>query len=211
MSSVTSRFVLEKILAPGHDAPLSLLRVTSLTIAIVACFPVTCRSQATVAFWLDERQPASWNTPGPPIPTAPRAQGVVDPRCREMARPPQTEEDKRLRDQGWDLVGAFQGGWDILVIRGTAGYDGMCRPRQFQDFVFVRGAFAGTLSPWVMDSRADGALARVSLQSNRRLIAEYDRHAATDPLCCPSRTTSVVFDIVSDGPALRPVSASTSR
>jgi hypothetical protein len=77
-----------------------------------------------------------------------------------MARPPQTEEDKRLRDQGWDLVGAFQGGWDILVIRGTAGYDGMCRPRQFQDFVFVRGAFAGTLSPRVMDSRADGALAR---------------------------------------------------
>ena len=79
-----------------------------------------------------------------------RIQGNTDPRCREGARPPQLDEDKRLRDQGWDLVGAYQGGWQILVIRGTAGYDGMCRPLQYQDFVFVRGVFAGTLSlrPW---------------------------------------------------------------
>jgi hypothetical protein len=87
----------------------------------------------------------------------------------------------------------------------------MCRPRQFQGFVFVRGTFAGTLSPRTMDSRTDGALARVSLESGRRLIAEYNRYAAADPLCCPSGTTSVVFDIASDGPALRPVSTSTSR
>lgn len=186
-------------------------RVASLAIVIAACGPVTGLSQVTVASWLDEPQPASWNTPRPPIPAAPPVQGVVDPRCRELARPPQAEEDKRLRDQGWDLVGAFHGGWEILVIRGTAGYDGMCRPRQFQDFVFVRGTFAGTLSPRAMDSRTDGALARVSLQSGQRLIAEYDRYAATDPLCCPSGTTSVVFDIASAGPALRPVSTSTSR
>ena len=98
----------------------------------------------------------------------------------------------------------------MLVIRGTAGYDGMCRPRQFQDFVFLRGAFAGTLSPRAMDSRSDGALRRVSLQGPSRLMAEYDRYAATDPLCCPSRTTIVVFDVPSDGQALRPVSVSTT-
>jgi len=163
------------------------------------------------ASWLDEPQPASWNTPSPVIPAAPPVEGVVDPRCRVLARPPQTEEDKRLRDRGWGLVGAFHGGWDILIIHGTAGYDGMCRPRQFQGFVFVRGTFAGTLSPRAMDSRTDGALARVSLESGRRLIAEYNRYAATDPLCCPSGTTSIVFDIASDGPAVRPVSTSTSR
>jgi hypothetical protein len=84
-----------------------LVRVTSLTIAIVACHPGIGRAQVKVAAWLDEPKPASWNTPGLPIPAAPRIQGNVDPRCRDLARPPQLEEDKRLRDQGWDLVGAY--------------------------------------------------------------------------------------------------------
>lgn len=189
----------------------TLVRVTSLTVAIVACHPGIGRSQVKVASWLDEPKPASWNMPGLSIPAAPRIQGNVDPRCRELARPLQLEVDKRLRDQGWDLVGAYQGGWQILVIRGTAGYDGMCRPLQYQDFVFVRGVFAGTLSPQAMDSRTDGAAGRVSLQNDSQLTAEYSRYTATDPLCCPTRTTSVVFDIANDPPVLRPVSASTSK
>src|SRR4030095_9207326 len=141
----------------------------------------------------------------------PSVQGAIDRRCRELARQPELEEDKRLRGQGWDLIGAYQGGWQVLVIRGTAGYDGMCRPLQYQDFVFVRGVFAGTLSPRAMDSRADGALSRVWVQDDRRLTAQYARYAVTDPLCCPSMTTSVVFDVANDPPALRPVSASTSK
>lgn len=187
-----------------------LVRVISSTIAIAACHPGIGHSQEKAVSWLDEPKPASWNKPGLPILAAPRIQGNVDPRCRDLARPPELEEDKRLRDQGWDLVGAYQGGWRILVIRGTASYDGMCRPRQYQDFVFVRGVFAGTLSPQAMDSRTDGALGRVFLQSGNRLTAEYHRYTATDPLCCPSRTTSIVFDIASDEQALRPVSAATS-
>ena len=187
------------------------VRVTSLTIAIVASHPGIGRAQGTVASWLDVPRPAPWNKPGPPIPATPKLQGPVDSRCRELARPPQLEEDKRVREQGWDLVGAYQGGWQILVIRGTASYDGMCRPRQYQDFVFVRGVFAGTLSPQVMDSRTDGALARVFLESDSRLMAEYHRYAAADPLCCPSGTTRVVFDIAKDTPVVRAVSASTSN
>ena len=187
----------------------TLMRVTSLTIAIVACHrdrPLSGKGRflagRTKARFLEQARPAHSRRT--------EDSGKVDPRCRDLARPPQLEEDKRLRDQGWDLVGAYQGGWQILVIRGTASYDGMCRPRQYQDFVFVRGVFAGTLSPQAMDSRTDGALGRVSLQSDSRLTAEYARYAATDPLCCPSRTTSVVFDIANDPPVLRPVSASTS-
>jgi len=163
------------------------------------------------ASWLDEPQPASWNTPSPVIPAAPPVEGVVDPRCRVLARPPQTEEDKRLRDRGWDLVGAFQGGWDIVIVRGTAGYDGMCRPRQFQGFVFVRGTFAGTLSLRTMDSRTDGALTRVWLQSDTALTAEYARYANSDALCCPSRTSHVVFEITKNPPLVHPVSVSTSE
>jgi heat shock protein HslJ len=87
----------------------------------------------------------------------------------------------------------------------------MCRPRQYQDFVFVRGVFAGTLSPQPMDSRADGAIGQVWLQNGTQLTAEYARYAANDALCCPSRMTSVVFDIAGDKRVVRPVSASTSN
>lgn len=160
--------------------------------------------------WLDEAKPAPWNKPGAAVPAAPRVERTVDPRCRESARPPQLQEDQRLHEQGWDLVGAYQGGWQMLVIGGTAGYDGMCRPRQFQNFVFVNGVYAGTLSPRPMDSRTDGALERVVLQGAGRLTGEYARYGANDALCCPSRTTHVVFGMSTDD-VLHPVSASTSK
>jgi hypothetical protein len=157
----------------------------ALSIAMVST-DVTC-AQRSGSSWLDEPKPPSWNKTGAPIPAAPRIQGNLDPRCKDQARPPQLEEDRRVRDQGWNLVGAFQGGWQVLVIRATASYDGMCRPRQYQDFIFVRGVFAGTLSPQAMESRTDGALGRVSLQSTSRLTAEYDRYAATDPFVRQAR------------------------
>ena len=96
----------------------------------------------------------------------------------------------------------------MLVVRGAANYDGMCRPRDYQDFVFVRGAFAGTLSPQPMDSRSDGAVNQVSVQSGR-VTGEYARYAPADPLCCPSRATSVVFEVSGTPPLVRPLSSST--
>jgi hypothetical protein len=189
----------------------NLAQAISFGIVVLLAVPGPAGSQAKVAAWLDEPKPASWNKPGLSIPAAPKAQGVGDPRCRDQARPPQLDEDNRVRAQGWNLVGAYQGGWQILVIRATAGYDGMCRPWQYQDFVFVRGVFAGTLSPLPMDSRTDGALSRVFLQSDNRLTAEFDRYTANDPLCCPSAATSVVFEIASGAPVLSPLSAMTSK
>jgi hypothetical protein len=100
-------------------------------------------------------------------------------------------------------------GEQIRVLVGTSDYDGMCRPRQYQEFVFARGIFAGTLSPHPMDSRTDGALNRVTISTDGRVQAEYARYGAKDPLCCPSRITTVVFEIGKDPPVLRPVSAST--
>jgi hypothetical protein len=85
----------------------------------------------------------------------------------------------------------------------------MCRPRNYQEFVFARGVFAGTLSPHPMDSRTDGAIGRVTILTDGRVQAEYTRYAATDPLCCPSRLTTVVFEIEQEPPVLKAVSAST--
>jgi hypothetical protein len=160
--------------------------------------------------WLDETKPPSWNVRSAAIPAAPKSQEPADPRCRETARPAQLDEDRRVRERGWDLIGPYQGGWVMLVIRGAAGYDGMCRPLQYQDFVFRGGVFAGTLSPRPMDSRTDGALERVSLQDAARVTGEYVRYDAKDPLCCPTRTAFVAFEMGTDG-VLRPTSVSTSK
>jgi hypothetical protein len=144
-----------------------------------------------------------------PIPSAPQGQKNLDPRCRELTRQPASEVDQQVRAHGWDLVGPSSEGEQIRVIAGTSDYDGMCRPRQYQEFVFARGIFAGTLSPHPMDSRTDGALNRVTIQTDGRVQAEYARYGAKDPLCCPSRITTVVFEIGKEPPVLKPVSAST--
>jgi hypothetical protein len=170
----------------------------------------TGRAETEGAAWLDQSKPASWNKPGLSIPPAPQGTEPADPRCQALARPAELAEDRRVRERGWDLVGVYQGGWQIVVIAATAGYDGMCRPLQYQYFVFVRGVLAGTLSPVPMDSRADGALFRVFLQNDRQITAEYERYSPNDPLCCPSKTTSVEFEIARNPVVVRAVSASTS-
>jgi heat shock protein HslJ len=185
-------------------------RVTASLIATLTCLSAIGTAQRQVADWLDNPMPVAWNTSAPAIPSAPTVAGGVDARCRGAARLPQLAEDKQVSERGWQLVGSYQGGWPVVVIRATAGYDGMCRPNQYQEFVFVRGMYAGTLSPQPMDSRIDGALARVSFQGATRLTADYARYTPADALCCPSRTTTVTFEVATDRPMVRPVSASTS-
>jgi len=184
-------------------------RAVLLTIAVAAGRLAPGRAQATPASWLDNAKPAGWNEPGLAVPPAPRID-APEPRCSAQARPPELDEDTALGVRGWELVGPYQAGWQTIVIRATAAYDGMCRPRQYQDFVFVRGVFAGTLSPQAMDSRTDGAIGRVFLQSGSRIMAEYQRYTAADPLCCPSGSASVQFEITGTPPVVRPLSATRS-
>lgn len=182
-----------------------------IVLTVVACHtapaPAPVLPASASRLWLDTPDPAPWNQPGAAIPPAPTVDGNPDPRCRAGARPAERDEDRRVRAAGWDLVGPYQAGWEMVVIQATAAYDGMCRPWAYQAFVFVRGAFAGTLSPEPMGSRTDGALSRVFLQEGPRLAAEYWRYAPDDPLCCPSRTTVVTFEVA---PLVRPVSAFTT-
>jgi hypothetical protein len=111
---------------------------------------------------------------------------------------------------GWRLFLPYQRGWDVTLVSGLAGYDGMCRPLGYQYFVFVDGVFAGTVAPEPMDSRTDGAADTVNLWYADVLTAEYRRYAVDDPLCCPSGSTLVEFTILSTpaGPVLNPVSTS---
>jgi hypothetical protein len=78
--------------------------------------------------------------------------------------------------------------------------------------VFVKDAFVGTLSPRLMDSRTDGALSEVHLLSATSMDVVYLRYQSTDPLCCPSRLTTVRYRIERGdrGAVVVPVSAQSA-
>ena len=165
-------------------------------------------SSAQGGSWLDGDL-TSWNKAGMEIPTAPDVDGNTDPRCSEKERPAETDADKALVAKGWKLFAAYQSGWDVTVLSALAGYDGMCRPWGYNSFVFVGDTFAGTIAPEPMDSRTDGASTNVTLWYKTDLTAEYARYADTDPACCPSSSSEVVFTIedTADGPVLNPTTS----
>ena len=164
--------------------------------------------------WLDEPL-ASWNTPGTGIPAVPSRTGTQpdDPRCARLHRLPETAEDAAVSAAGWTLFAAYQAGWGLKLVYGLVDHDGMCRPLGYQEFVFVDGVFAGTISPAPMDSRTDGAEGRTTISAGGDAIsAQFARYADTDPSCCPSRMTSVEYRVNREGaaPVIVPVSAYTA-
>ncbi len=46
-----------------------------------------------------------------------------------------------------------------------------------------------------MDSRSDGTLQTPLLFASNELQVNFSRYSASDPLCCPSRTTNVSYRI----------------
>jgi LppP/LprE lipoprotein len=182
-------------------------RVVVAVLAVLLA--ASAAAESTASSWLDSASLESWNHPGVTLPPAPQGPKNPDPRCGQLARSPESAEDRQLRAHGWDLIGAPTEGAGVRVIGAASDYDGMCRPRGYQFFVFSGGTFAGTLSPALMDSRTDGALNGVTLQGDRQLKARYARYAAADPLCCPSRTTTVLFSLAGDPPLLTPLTAAT--
>jgi hypothetical protein len=189
-----------------------------LLVALVSslCGPLSLRPALADGAWLDQSPPAAWSAPGASVPPAPAGAGAVpvDPRCTEQNRPPETPADRLVAGAGWTVYGSYLAGWNVQVVRGLAGYDGMCRPLQYQEFVFVDGAFAGTISPTPMDSRADGAGdvdGLTSTESGAQLTATFRRYSPEDPLCCPSATSSVTYGVDrASAPRIVPAAVSTT-
>lgn len=146
--------------------------------------------------WLD-RPVTNWNPTNGIVPNAPRATGDAPTivRCRDGIRNPESLADRALTRAGWTLFGASQSYGTVTLINGMASVDGMCRPNQYNTFVFVSNRFAGTLSPTVMNSRTDGALSEARLNSATNIAAEFTRYSSSDALCCPSQTSSVFYTI----------------
>lgn len=144
--------------------------------------------------WLDDLS-VTWNSAGMAIPGPVENPAGLDPRCGRQARPAESDEDRAVEAAGWTLFASYSGGWGIKIVRALAGYDGMCRPVQYQAFVFVDGTLAGTLSPTPMSSRLDGALTEASFFGPEGLNASYVRYTEKDPLCCPSARTTARYRI----------------
>jgi hypothetical protein len=150
--------------------------------------------------WLDA-EPKQWNKPGAGIPRARKSFGDFDDeftkQCRSSIRANTELADERaVAAKGWQIFHVernVQSGES--VVSALQDFDGMCRPMRYQDFVFVNGTYAGTLSPVLMDSRTDGSSSRVAFPSPGKLTTEFLRYAIRDPLCCPSRISEVAFEI----------------
>jgi len=161
--------------------------------------------------WLD-RTPANWNQKMSPLPhpVSPGNLTDIQTRCPELVRQPVSPAEQALVRVGWLLYGAVQSSELTKVMFAMSDADGMCRPLGYQAFVYWEGRYAGTLSPIAMNSRTDGALAKISLDSPTRILAEFARYNKADPLCCPTRISHVTYDVNRDElPLVTPLTINT--
>jgi len=161
--------------------------------------------------WLESTPPVSWNSPGDSLPAAPAPYVSPDPRCGAQERPSESPEEDQVIAAGWHVFNAAQVGWHLRLVNGLVGYDGMCRPNQFQGFVFADGQFVGTISPAPMDSRTDGVGRILDMRGPGELTGQFVRYTATDPLCCPSSVFAVEYTVDRSGPAPVLVPLRTTR
>jgi len=173
-----------------------------LCLTLVASIPPTASAAQAPGpgAWLEAAPLMNWNSPGAAVPTAPAPYGDLDPRCGAQERTSESAEEDQVVAAGWRLFNAARVGWGLWVVDGVVDYDGMCRPNQFQGFVFADGQFAGTTSPAPMDSRTDGT-GRVLDIRGGTLSGQFVRYTATDPLCCPSSVFVVEYTVDRTGPA----------
>lgn len=163
--------------------------------------------------WLD-RTPSNWNRTMSNLPTPVRSSDAADSRsrCGEMIRQPDSAAGRALVRAGWLLYGPVQSYGPTKVVTALSGFDGMCRPVGHQAFVYWEERYAGTLAPQPMNSRTDGSLVNYRLVSQTKIIAEFGRYAPNDPLCCPTRTTYVTYEVRRDEtPLVSPVNITSDR
>ena len=193
-----------------------LLAALALASALVMVTAGTTRSWASPSggVWLDAKQIHNWNKIAETIPKAPAPVGdpATSGRCAETVRPATTPEDRALTAAGWKLFRPYELFAGTSLVAAMASVDGMCRPLQFNIFVFSNARFGGTLSPVLMNSRTDGALSETYLDGSSHLMATYTRYRDQDPLCCPSRITALEYSLISSHavPLILPMQASTN-
>ena len=162
--------------------------------------PTTLPAQSTHNWWTGAKSPN-----GPSILTSSQEEKQYFERCKSLVRPGTLAEDALVEDAGWVLFDQAHIFGEITVVMAMAAVDGMCRPNQYQAFVFSDGQFAGSLSPTLMDARTDGAIDTIEFaqapsttkkDSTSGMMVPYAsfmRYQASDALCCPSAASDVIY------------------
>ena len=178
---------------------------------LAAAFSVAAQPTRGVDSWLD-RSLVNWNRPNSTMPRPSTAfdRSEMSGRCRNQVRQPASVAERAAVRMGWTLYGPVQSYATTTVFTAMAGVDGMCRPMGYQAFVYSGGRYAGTLSPIPMDARMDSSLTNIRLISPTAIIGEFARYGEADPLCCPSKTSTVNYDVRNIGnPGVTAVDVST--
>lgn len=172
-------------------------------IAVIVSFGIFAPASQTLAqdSWLD-RPLENWNRQSGSLPQLPKPSSDQDQseirRCRREVRKPVTAAEKALVRRGWMLFGPVRSYQRTRVVTALSGFDGMCRPVGFQAFVYWGGRYAGTLSPESMNSRTDGSLTDIRLPRGTSISVDFVRYKESDPLCCPSRVSTVLYTLRPD-------------
>jgi LppP/LprE lipoprotein len=172
-------------------------------LSVCFCLTVGAAGQSPEKSWLD-RPLKNWNDPARGIqPGMATGEQIAEmaKRCNLSIRR-DTPAQRALAEAGWfpylhvdrEIVQR-----DVEIVGGMTQADGMCRPMDYNIFVFAGGRLAGTLSPLPMMSRTDGAIGAVRLAPDDTIAAEFARYADRDALCCPSGRVTVRYRIDQKG------------
>jgi len=169
----------------------------ALALAVAMAPPAA--AQSAKSRWLDADPIRNWNNPNGAIPKGPSA-SLADIRdcekrgAEETKKTPPTPETRQVAKAGWRGATVDKRAGDTVFVFARNSVDGMCRPMSYQIFVFVKGRFAGTLAPRPVDSREDGSF-MLEKEGAERFTASFMRYTSNDPLCCPSRISTVTYTI----------------
>lgn len=189
------------------------------SIASALLFGAVVAAQPPEPTWLD-RPMSNWNVSGRAMRRAAiDGETIADiaKRCALLPVKRNTLGERMVADAGWLPFHMFDRQIvqrDVEILGGLAGADGMCRPVDFNVFVFVGGQLAGTLSPTDMASRTDGSIAGgIRLADDDTIAAEFARYVETAPLCCPSGRVTVRYriDRKATPPVVVPVGVQPTR
>ena len=179
-------------------------------------FAITVLGQPSSRTWFERKPLTNWNKPGASIPKAPANNFSNRAECRQQLRNPAIPEERAVKAAGWILFngrGKTQSSGGVVLVKGqeSDNFDGMCRPLGYQQFVFVNGVFAGTISPILMNSRSDGNLFQTDIKTPSRLKALFSRYIPKDPACCASNISEVTYriDVTNKKPLVVPIQVKT--
>ena len=175
------------------------IALCAVALGIAAAAAPGASAQSAKSRWLDATPLRNWNNPNGTIPRGPNI-ALADIRdcekrgAEEKTKSQPTPETRQVAAAGWHGAAVEKRAGDTVFVFARNGVDGMCRPMDYQIFVFVKGRFAGTLAPRPVDSREDGSFS-IEKEGAERFTASFMRYTKNDPLCCPSRISTVTYGI----------------